>query len=74
MQTFKRLYLVGLVIFVQVGVSSPAESARKNGGDGGSASLVQRVSRAHLEFALRLYHRLAADLGPNENLAISPHR
>ncbi|CAL8105285.1 unnamed protein product [Orchesella dallaii] len=69
------MYTLNWICVLLISIAGCLEAAKKgsNNGNSGGASTVQRVSRAHLEFALSLYQRLASDLGPRENLVISPH-
>lgn len=77
--TLYWVFLIGIGLVHNVSAAASPKKGSTSGGNTGGGSdggptLVQRVSRAHLEFALSLYHHLAADMGPSENLAVSPHR
>ena|ERR1700761_301365 len=64
----RQQHLVAIVISIILLSNSYSSAVNPD------ATNLQKLSRAHLEFALSLFRELASDSNPTDNVVISPHR
>jgi len=71
--TFTWIRRIQLAVFIIITLPSYSTAAAATS-EASDARNLQRLSRAHLEFALSFFRHVTKDTNPEENIVVSPRR